>query len=396
MATVMWERVEPGIWKRTGADGKAIYRAVRQAGKDPETGKYLQETETFNGGKIQGALREARIWRSEGRVQLSKGPRTTTRASSMTLREAFDARQNDTDDPLAPKTRVVNEGYLRALVKADPSIERLKLREIDGEYLRAVLLRIEAPSMREHVRVLVSSIYSHAEVTPNPALRRRRRRGRAAKMAARTAATHRYLDNGTVERLITAVPDRYRMLVRLMWRAGLRPGEALALTVGQIDPSTNELTIDRAVSSGILGETKTGQVRHPVLAPSVAAALSEHIRQYSDWSDPDRLVFSTEAGDMVDLDNWRRRVWKPACEAVGIDADPYDLRHTFCSNAVHAGVDLVSVAEAAGHSVAVLASTYLHYDREAGRRAAQKLETVYGDEAFPPAVVLSSMSWRGQ
>jgi integrase len=388
MATVTWEKVEPGIWKRTGADGRAIYRAVRQAGKDLETGKYLQETETFNGGKIQGALREARTWRSEGRVQLSKGPRTRTRASAMTLREAFDARQNDTDDPLAPKTKSVNEGYLRALVRADPSIEGRKLREIDSEYIRAVLKRIEAPSMREHVRVLVSSIYSHAEVTPNPALRRRRRRTRAAKVAAATAATHRYLDDGTVERLIAAVPNRYRMLIRLMWRAGLRPGEALALTVGQVDPATNELTVDRAVSSRVLGETKTGQVRHPILAPSVAAALSAHIRQFSDWSDPDRLVFTTEDGDMIDLDNWRRRTWRPACEAAGVDADVYDLRHTFCSNAVHAGVDLVSVAEAAGHSVAVLASTYLHYDSEAGRRAAQKLETAYGDEASLPAVGL--------
>jgi integrase len=247
--------------------------------------------------------------------------------------------------------------------------------------------------MADHVRRLVSSIYGHAEVTPNPALRRRKRRTRAAKVAARTAATHRYLDDGTVERIIAAVDDRYRMLIRLMWRAGLRPGEALALTVGQIDPVTNELTIDRAVSSGVLGETKTGQVRHPVLAPSVAAALSEHIRLYSAWNEPARLVFTTEAGGMIDLHNWRARVWKPACEAAGVDADPYDLRHTFCSNAVHAGADLVSVAEAAGHSVAVLASTYLHYDREAGRRAAGKLEALYQaetddlDEVADPVLV---------
>lgn len=375
MTKLKWEKVETGIWKRVGADGKAIYRAVRQAGK--ESGRYLQETTTFNGGKVQNALKEARLWRSEGKVALSKGPRTSTRAASMTLEQAFQARQNDADDALAPKTKTVNETFWRALLKADPAIAKLKLRELDAEHLRAVLQKIHAPSMRDHVRVLVSSIYSHAEVSPNPAMRKRQRRTRAARMAARTAATHRYLDNGTVERIITAVPDRYRMLVRLMWRAGLRPGEALALTTGQVDPATDELVVDRAVSSGVLGHTKTGRTRRPILAPSVAAALHEHGRRFSDWGDPEELLFTTEGGDMIDLDNWRRRVWGPACKAAGTDADVYDLRHTFCSNAVHAGADLVSVAEAAGHSVAVLASTYLHYDREAGRRAAEKLEEAY-------------------
>ena len=49
------------------------------------------------------------------------------------------------------------------------------------------------------------------------------------------------------------------------------------------------------------------------------------------------------------------------------EATPYDLRHTFCSNSVAAGVDLASVAEMAGHSVEVLARVYVHYSEERGR-----------------------------
>jgi integrase len=335
-----------------------------------------------------------RAWRAQATIRRATGPLVANTAGNMTLKAAFEARQNDTDDPIAPKTKVVNEGFWRALLRADPRIGELKLREIDSTYLRRVLQKIKADSMREHVRQMVSSLYTHAEVTPNPAARSRRRRTRASRVASRTAAAHGYLEDGTVERVIAAMPDRYRMLVRLMWRVGLRPGEALALTVGQVDPEAGELTIDRAVSDKVLGDTKTGSVRRPVMAPSVAAALEGHVRRYSDWNDRERLVFTNEDGSMIDLGTWRRRFWKRACRDAGVDADPYDLRHTFCSNAVHAGVDLVSVAEAAGHSVAQLAKTYLHGSREAFGSAALKLDERHDTERFLTQLSISSGSNR--
>jgi integrase len=62
----------------------------------------------------------------------------------------------------------------------------------------------------------------------------------------------------------------------------LASGEAFALTVGQIDPETKVLTIDRTVNDRKVGLTKTGKVRKVPLPSSVFDDLSAHVRAYSD------------------------------------------------------------------------------------------------------------------
>ena len=51
------------------------------------------------------------------------------------------------------------------------------------------------------------------------------------------------------------------------------------------------------------------------------------------------LIFPAAMGGLLNLDDWRRRVWAPAIEAAGIEtpARIYDLRSTFASDALAAG-----------------------------------------------------------
>jgi len=56
--------------------------------------------------------------------------------------------------------------------------------------------------------------------------------------------------------------------------------------------------------------------------------------------------------------HWRNRSWKPACQKTGIDADPYDLRHTFCSLLAREGRSMPYIASQMGHS---LIETQRHY-----------------------------------
>jgi integrase len=382
MAKVAWEKVETGIWRRAGADGRAIYRAVRQAGRDPESGKHLQETETFNGSKMQGALREARTWRAEATVQQSTGPRTVNAAAKMTLQAAFDWLHDGHID-YAPATVDIHRQAWRALTVADKTLTGRRLKDVNGHMLRAALSKIAAPVMRDKARVLVHTIYRSLEVTPNPAVKAYTPKTRASKKAARKVSG-RYLETGAVERLLAALPARYRTLVRILWRVGLRPGELFALQVGKYDPAARTLTIDRAVNRGVISDTKTGENRVVVLPSSVAKDLEAHILKYSSFTDPEALIFTNESGGMIDLGNWRRRVFQPAARTAGIEgATVYDFRHTACSNMVAAGVDLVTVAGMAGHNVQVLISTYAHEVEDAKRAAADRLDEVIRAGAEP-------------
>lgn len=376
MAAVQWEQREPGIYMRLGKDGKAIYRAVRTSGpRDPETGKYPQEVRTFNGAKVQNALKAARLWRAEGIVASEAGNRPSSNRK-LTLRAAYEAVHADGE--YASKTARLHASFWRALTTADPRLAGMRLQDISPDYLQAVLKRIEAPSVREHSRILVSTIYNLLQVTPNPGVKPPKKRTRKARMAEANGTRGRYLDDGTVERILSGIPERYRAAVVLMWRAGLRPGEVWALRVGKVDPTTNVVTIDEAVSEGEVGPTKTGIERKPVLTPSTMAVLVNHIRTYSDLADTEALVFTHRSGGaMVDHHNFRTRVWGPACEQAGVDADPYDLRHTAISNAVSAGADLASVAEMCGNSIPVLAKHYVHRTDEGQRRTAAILEDAF-------------------
>ena len=61
------------------------------------------------------------------------------------------------------------------------------------------------------------------------------------------------------------------------------------------------------------------------------------------------------------LTNWRRRFWKPALEAAGIDPPitPHELRHSAITMWMREGVDIRTIAARAGHtSVKTVADVY--------------------------------------
>ena len=72
------------------------------------------------------------------------------------------------------------------------------------------------------------------------------------------------------------------------------------------------------------------------------------------------LIFAAAGGGPLDLDNWRRRVWAPAIEASGVKtpARIYDMRSTFASNALAAGVSAFELARIMGTSVGMVERCY--------------------------------------
>jgi hypothetical protein len=71
-------------------------------------------------------------------------------------------------------------------------------------------------------------------------------------------------------------------------------------------------------------------------------------------------LFPAPAGGALNLNNWRRRVWAPAVEAAGIarPARIYDLRSTFASDALSAGVPVFTLAKVMGTSVRMIEKSY--------------------------------------
>jgi integrase len=72
------------------------------------------------------------------------------------------------------------------------------------------------------------------------------------------------------------------------------------------------------------------------------------------------FVFRAPEGGVINLNNFRRREWCPAVEAAGIPkpARIYDLRSTFATEALAAGVGIHALARIMGTSVEMIE---LHY-----------------------------------
>lgn len=149
-----------------------------------------------------------------------------------------------------------------------------------------------------------------------------------------------------VEKIAAAMPtERDRVLTYLLAYAGLRPGEALALTWD--DVSGELLIVDKSWSYAKLKRTKTEKAR----GVEVCAPLAEDLAAYRP-ARPDRgaLVIPNADGSHLEINNWRNREWAKATEKAGITATPYDLRHSFGSLLIHEGRSVPAVAALMGHS----------------------------------------------
>jgi hypothetical protein len=72
------------------------------------------------------------------------------------------------------------------------------------------------------------------------------------------------------------------------------------------------------------------------------------------------LIFAAPQGKLLNLDNWRRPHWAPAIEGAGMrkPAPMYDLRSTFASDALAAGVSVFELARIMAASVRMIERHY--------------------------------------
>jgi integrase len=154
---------------------------------------------------------------------------------------------------------------------------------------------------------------------------------------------------------------------------GLRPSEWTALERRHVDRRTGVVQVRRSVVDGEVkdyGKTARSRRDVPLTARSLAAIDALPARIDSS------LLFPAKRGSFIDLDNWRRRDWRPALEAAGLEPQltPYAMRHTYASFALDAGVTLFELARLMGTSVNVIDDTYGHLVRDSHDRVRAALE----------------------
>jgi integrase len=161
----------------------------------------------------------------------------------------------------------------------------------------------------------------------------------------------------------------YGPLVVFAAETGLRTNEWAALERRDIDRAGLAVVVQRRYADRVLTSyPKTVGSRRRVPLSARALDALDAIPPRLDTT----LVFPAARGGHIGLDTWRTREWYPALDAAGIQRrGPYQLRHTFATEALAAGVSIFELARAMGTSVKMIDRTYGHlaHDSEQAIRA---------------------------
>jgi integrase len=177
-----------------------------------------------------------------------------------------------------------------------------------------------------------------------------------------------------LEALAEALGPRLGQMVIFAAATGMRPGEWVALEHRDIDRVGRVAYVRRSFSKGRLTYPKTeASVRAVPLQARALAALDELAVGGSI-----DLLFPAERGGYLDLHNFRNRNWKPAQIAAGIEPFRriYDLRHTFATFALRAGISTFELSRYMGASLTMIDRHYGHLARDGREHAIRLLDTL--------------------
>jgi integrase len=177
---------------------------------------------------------------------------------------------------------------------------------------------------------------------------------------------------------------RMALFLSILWMAGLRPSEALALRKGDLTKDGHggyELILSRAsvpcgsvYSNSGASKDEKGLKWRAVGATRVVPVpneLAKRIRTFTKKMKSNDLIFeSNTPGVSLSLtvfeDHWVKI--RPSLTKL------YDLRHTNASILIYAGLNVAEVAARLGHSIGVCSSKYIHFFNQYNKTSNRKVE----------------------
>jgi integrase len=178
-----------------------------------------------------------------------------------------------------------------------------------------------------------------------------------------------------IDKIAVELGEVYGPMIRFAAATGMRPEEWCELERQDVDRKAG---VVRVVRTHVEGRTKpyaktSASVREVPLSARALEALDDVPPRLDT-----RLVFYGPRGRHVNLRNFRKREWHPALEAAGVAKRRiYDLRSTFASQALAAGVSVFELARIMGTSVRMIERHYGALLQGSGEAIRGKLDAYF-------------------
>ena len=180
--------------------------------------------------------------------------------------------------------------------------------------------------------------------------------------------------------------------------AGLREGECLGLSWGQVDFQRGRIVVSQQLQREkhkggkyyIAPSTKSGKPRTIEPPPIAFEYLRAEKRRQAEnrlkagpaWDNPDDLVFTDETGGHYAIVTFYKNFKRIAASIGRPDARPHDLRHTAATVAIASGADIKSVQDLLGHATASFTlNVYAHTSEQMMKDTAARMQSYYDNLA---------------
>src|SRR5581483_2857058 len=174
--------------------------------------------------------------------------------------------------------------------------------------------------------------------------------------------------------MIGVLDLREKVIARLATWEGMRPGEILALQIG--DQDDNSVWVRRRVYKGDLDVPKTKRSSRRVALSQGTLLLLTEWRSRFLAANPDTWLFPSETGVPLRRDNLWRRSMEPKLKKVGLAWATFQvMRRTFATLSKQAGVDAHTRSAQMGNTVDVNENEYAVASFEEKLAAVRKLES---------------------
>lgn len=175
------------------------------------------------------------------------------------------------------------------------------------------------------------------------------------------------LSKQEVKRLLVTPPSlKYRLILALVYSAGLRIGELINLKIRDLDMDRMQIRIE-------CGKGKKG--RYVALSNYILFDLKNYIQQYK----PVKYLFNGKWYGHPLSKSPVRVSFNTAVKKAGIikQVTLHTLRHSYATHMLEEGVDIISIKEAMGHAHIDTTMMYLHIAKMKRVCAKSPLDCLY-------------------
>lgn len=327
--------------------------------------------------------RDAQRWLDEVTAAVVTGQYVDPRAGRETWSawvKAWMGRQSWADGTVEAATTAVE-----SVPWTEQSIRSVKPSHVQGWVSGEIKRGIAASTMKtrlNYVQMAFRAAVSDRVIPTNPASDVKAPRARRQDAAMKILTVDQ-------SRTVLEVAGDFGPFVELCLFAGLRLGEAAGLQLGDVNFLARSIRVERQVQGSTIKNARTvppkyGSERTIFVPDALIETISAHVseRRITDLAEP---LFTNPLGILWNRNSageqWRRI---RTAAKLGDDVTLHALRHTYASNLIASGCDVVTVQRALGHSQpSITLNVYSHLWPSAEDRTRAATATFIAEIATP-------------